>query len=448
MASLARSVFGEPLDPWSGAGPKTRRILDLDRRYVSPSYTRPYPFAARRGYGAVVEDADGRRYLDFTAGLAVCAAGHCHPKVVEAVRRQAGELLHMSASDFYHEGLARLARKLAESVPGAAPRRVFFCNSGAEAVEAAVKLARWKTGRAGIIAFQGAFHGRTLGALSLTASKPVQRRGFGPLIPGVVHVPYPDPYRRPEGSSEDSYGTACAAAIERVSASGAAMAQETAAIVVEPILGEGGYVVPPASFLRELCRIANDHGILLVFDEVQSGMGRTGRMWACEHFVVTPGIVTSAKGLAGGLPLGAVIAPADVMDWPPGAHGSTFGGNPVSVAAALAVIELLEQELIENCARTGAYIMRRLRDWPRKYPQVGDVRGRGLMIGLELVSDPVAKTPDSALRDRIVQGAFRRGLLVLGCGESVLRLSPPLVVTEEQASQALDVLEECLRAGS
>jgi 4-aminobutyrate aminotransferase len=446
--SLDVDISTESLGADGRVGPQSQRIIDLDRQFISPSYTRPYPLAVRRARGLIVEDADGIRYLDFTAGIAVAATGHCHPAVVEAVRRQAGELLHMSASDFYQEGLAKLARKLADSAPGPKEKRVFFCNSGAEAVEAAIKLARWRTGRGRLIAFQGAFHGRTLGALSLTASKPVQREGFGPLIPGVTHAPYPRPYRRPAAVSAEEYGATCARTIEDLFASGVAIAKETAAIVVEPVLGEGGYVVPPASFLRELRRITDEHGILLVFDEVQSGMGRTGRLWACEHFGVTPDILISAKGLASGMPLGAIIAPSEIMQWPPGSHASTFGGNPVCVAAATATIELLENGLMENAARVGAHILKRAGEWPQKYPRVGDVRGIGLMIGIELVADPVTKKPDAEFRDTIVQQAFRRGLLMLGCGESTLRLSPPLIVTEQQAGRALDILEQCLGAKS
>lgn len=446
--SLNVEVSTESLGADGRVGPQSQRIIDLDHQFISPSYTRPYPLAVRRARGVIVEDADGNRYLDFAAGLAVAATGHCHSKVVEAVRRQAGELLHMSASDFYQDGLAKLARKLAQSAPGSKEKRVFFCNSGAEAVEAAIKLARWRTGRGGLIAFQGAFHGRTLGALSLTASKPVQRQGFGPLIPGVTHAPYPRPYRRPPAVSAEEYGVACARTLEDFFSSGVAIAKETAAIVVEPVLGEGGYVVPPSSFLKELRRIADEHGILLVFDEVQSGMGRTGRLWACEHFGVTPDILVSAKGLASGMPLGAMIAPSEIMQWPPGSHASTFGGNPVCVAAAMATIELLENGLMENAARVGAHILRRAGEWPKKYPRVGDVRGLGLMIGIELVADPVTKKPDAEFRDSLVQDAFRRGLLILGCGESTLRLSPPLIVTGQQADRALDILEQCLGAKS
>jgi len=425
-------------------GPNARRIVELDREVCSPSYTRPYPFVARRGQGAMVEDVDGNRFLDFTAGIAVVATGHCHPRVVEAIQRQAAELLHMSGTDFYLEGLARLAQKLAAIAPGEGDKKVYFGNSGTEAIEGAMKLARYHTGRDKFIAFLGAFHGRTMGALSLTASKTVQRKRFGPLIPGVYHIPYAYCYRCAYGLQPETCAVECATVIERELFRTLVPASEVAAIVVEPIQGEGGYVVPPPKFLQELRRIATAHGIALVFDEVQSGMGRTGKMWACQHAGVSPDILAVAKGIASGMPLGATIASAEFMDWGPGAHASTFGGNPVSVAAALTTIELLEQGLADNAAQLGAAMMDRLRDWPLRYSVVGDVRGQGLMIGIELVTDPVSKQKAPEYRDRVVQEAFRRGLLVLGCGENVLRLMPPLVLEKPQADFALDVLEDVI----
>ena len=435
-------------------GPEARKIVELDHQFVSPSYTRPYPLVVRSALGAMVEDVDGNRFLDMNAGIAVTAAGHCHPRVVEAIQRQASELIHMSGSDFYYEGLPTLARKLAESAPshkerGDEEKKVFFCNSGAEAVEGAIKLARHYTGRDKLIAFHGAFHGRTLGALSLTASKPVQREGFSPLLPGVFHLPYPNLYRRPDGVSPEDWGVTCARAIETELFHSLAPRDEVAAIVVEPVQGEGGYLVPPATFLPELRRIADENGIMLVFDEVQSGVGRTGKMWACEHFGVAPDILTAAKGIASGMPLGALIAPGRIMSWPPGSHASTFGGNPVSIAAALATIELLEGGLIANAARVGGGMIERLATWPGKYPQVGSVRGLGLMIGIELVNDPATnnpatKEPAAELRDCVVKRVFEKGVLILGCGESTVRLSPPLIITAEQAEFALDVIEECL----
>jgi 4-aminobutyrate aminotransferase len=425
-------------------GPRARAVIERDRRALSPSYTRSYPLVAQRGEGAIVEDVDGNRFLDFTAGIAVVATGHCHPQVVEAIQRQAARLIHMSGTDFYYENMVELAERLAALAPGGVPRRVFFGNSGAEAVEAAIKLARYHTGRDKFVAFLGAFHGRTLGALSLTASKSVQRRGFGPLVPGVHHVPYPYCYRCPYGQAPDTCAVECVQAIQRLFRT-VLPANEVAAVVVEPVQGEGGYVVPPQKFFDELQRLAQAHGILLILDEVQSGMGRTGKLWAAQHFGVTPDIFTVAKGIASGLPLGATVARAELMNWPPGAHASTFGGNPVSVAAALVTLELLEKELVNNAARLGAYLRGRMRDWPERFAWVGDVRGLGLMIGIELVEDRQTKQKAPELRDRLVERAFQRGLLVLGAGENTVRLSPPLTITRGQAGFALQTLEECLR---
>jgi len=394
----------------------------------------------------MVEDVDGNRFLDFNAGIAVVATGHCHPRVVKAVQEQAARLMHMSGSDFYYEGMVALAEELARIAPGEVARRVSFGNSGAEAIEGSIKLARWATKRDKIIAFYGSFHGRTLGALSLTARKAVQRAGFGPLIPGVVHAPYPNCYRCPFGQKPESCAVECVGFIENTLLKTVAPPEETAAIVVEPVQGEGGYIGPPRIFFDELARVASQHGILLIFDEVQSGMGRTGRMWAADHFDAVPDIIAVAKGIASGLPLGATVAHADLMTWPPGAHASTFGGNPVACAAALATIALLEEELISNAARMGAYLMDRMREWPHRFAQVGDVRGLGLMIGIELVRDRETREKAPQLRDRVVQMAFERGLLVLGAGDNSLRLCPPLVVTREQCAFALETLEECLTA--
>jgi 4-aminobutyrate aminotransferase len=426
-------------------GPRARAIIERDQRVVSPSYTRGYPLVAERGEGAIIEDVDGNRFLDFTAGIAVVAAGHCHPRVVEAIQKQAARLVHMSGTDFYYEGMVALAEKLAATAPGGVPRRVSFGNSGAEAMEGCIKLARWATGRDKIIAFFGCFHGRTLGALSLTARKAVQRGRFGPLIPGVVHAPYPYCYRCPFGQEPEGCAVECVKHIEDTILKTIAPPDETAAIVVEPVQGEGGYVVPPRKFFDELARVARQNGILLIFDEVQSGMGRTGRMWAAEHFDAVPDIFAVAKGIAGGMPLGATVARADLMTWPPGAHASTFGGNPVACAAALATFELLEEGLMENAARMGAYLMDRMRDWPARFPTVGEVRGLGLMIGIELVRDQRTKERAPQLRDRVVARAFERGLLVLGAGDNTIRLCPPLVIAREQCDFAIETLEECLR---
>jgi 4-aminobutyrate aminotransferase len=427
-------------------GPRARAIIERDASVVSPSYTRGYPLVAETGEGAIVQDVDGNRFLDFNAGIAVVAAGHCHPRVVEAIQKQAARLIHMSGTDFYYEEMVALAEKLAQIAPGDVPRRVSFGNSGAEAVEGAIKLARWSTKRDKIIAFFGSFHGRTLGALSLTARKAVQRAGFGPLLPGVVHALYPNCYRCPFGQKEETCAVECVRHIEDVLLKTVAPAQETAAIVVEPVQGEGGYVVPPKKFFDELTRVARENGILLVCDEVQSGMGRTGKMWASEHFDCVPDILAVAKGIASGMPLGATVARADLMTWPPGAHASTFGGNPVACAAALATIALLEEGLVENAARMGQHLRGRMRDWPARFPNVGQVRGLGLMIGIELVRDQATRERAPEIRDRVVDLAFERGLLVLGAGDCSIRLCPPLVITRDQCDFAIETLEECLTA--
>jgi 4-aminobutyrate aminotransferase len=374
------------------------------------------------------------------------ATGHCHPRVVEAIQQQAARLIHMSGTDFYYRGLVDLAEKLSDIAPGDGPRRVSFGNSGAEAVEGAIKLARYATGRDKLIAFFGGFHGRTMGALALTARKAVQREGFGPMMPGVVHAPYPNCYRCPFGQTPDRCAVECVKYIENTLLKTIAPAEETAAIVVEPVQGEGGYVVPPRQFFDELQRVAKENNILLIADEVQSGMGRTGKMWASDHFELVPDILAVAKGIASGMPLGATVAHAQLMNWPPGAHASTFGGNPVSCAAALTTIELLETGLIENAARMGGHMMERMRSWPERFPIVGDVRGLGLMLGVELVRDQMTKEKAQDLRDAVVQKAFDRGLLILGAGDNTLRLSPPLTINRDQCDFALDTLEECLQS--
>ncbi len=426
-------------------GPKARSIIARDGRVVSPSFTRGYPLVAARGEGAIVEDVDGNRFLDFNAGIAVVAAGHCHPRVVRAIQEQAARLIHMSGTDFYYESLVRLAEKLAALAPGGGERRVYFGNSGTEAVEAAMKAARYHTGRPKFLAFLGGFHGRTLGSLSLTASKRVQRKGFEPLLAGVVHAPYAYCYRCAYGKNPDTCAVECVKHIEETLFQTVLAPEETAAIVLEPIQGEGGYVVPPPKFFDALQALARRHGIPLVFDEVQSGMGRTGKMWAAQHFGAEPDILAVAKGIASGLPLSATIARAELMQWKPGAHATTFGGNPVSIAAALATIELLEEELLDNAARLGEFLLARLREWPRRFRTVGEVRGLGLMIGVELVRDQATRERAPEVRDRLVELAFERGLLILGAGPNSLRLCPPLVITRGQAAFAADTLEECLR---
>ena len=426
-------------------GPKAAAIIERDRNILSTSYTRSYPFVMKRGEGAIVEDVDGNRFLDFNAGIAVAATGHSHPRVLQAIQRQAAEFLHMSGTDFYYEGMVLLAEKLAALTPGTFRKRVSFGNSGAEAIEAAIKLARYHTGRDKFVAFFGGFHGRTMGALSLTGSKSVQRRGFGPMLP-VYHAPFPYCYRCPYGKQPDTCAVECVKFLEEQLFRTVLPPEEVAAIVVEPVQGEGGYLVPPKKFHEELRRIADRHGILLIHDEVQSGMGRTGRMFASEHFGVVPEIIAIAKGIASGLPLAATVARAEIMTWPPGAHASTFGGNPVSIAAAMVTIELLEESLVANAAEMGTYLMDRMRDWPRRFPYVGEVRGLGLMIGIEIVRNQETKEPAPDLRDRLERLAFERGLLILGCGANSIRLCPPLVIGRDQADFAIATLEQCLQA--
>ena len=417
-------------------GPKAKALIDGDERYTSPSYTRPYPLAAHRGFGAVIEDVDGNRFLDFTAGIAVCSTGHCHPDVVAAIKAQADKLLHMSGTDFYYAPQRDLAQKLAEIAPGDAAKRVFLTNSGAESVEAAFKLARFHTGRKHVIAFSGAFHGRTMGALSLTSSKAVQRAGFGPLIPGVRHVEFPNPWR---GPSVDE----CLRQIENIFHH-IVPANEVAAFFVEPIQGEGGYIVPPPDFHPRLKQLAEQHGICYVVDEIQAGMGRTGRLFAIEHWNVVPDIVCLAKGLASGMPLGAIVARDDLMNWPPGSHGTTFGGNPLCCVAALETIRLLEEGLVANAARSGDYLRTRLAALTNQSALIGEVRGLGLMVGVEIVRDRASKTPAPDARDQLIEHCFRKGLLLLGCGENTVRFCPPLVVGEMEIDTAVSIFADAL----
>jgi len=428
-------------------GPNAKRVLEGDKKYISPSYTRSYPLVAKRGHGVVVEDVDGNEFFDFSAGIAVTSTGHCHPEVVGAIQKQAAELLHMSGTDFYYESMVTLAERLSKIAPMPGPHKVYYGNSGAEAVETALKLARYHTKRTNIIAFYGAFHGRTMGALSLTASKPQQKRRFAPLVPGVTHIRYPDVYRGCEGGAQDAekFALGCARFIEDKLFKTTLPPEEVAAIFVEPVQGEGGYVIAPTVFMQELRRICDRHGILLVADEVQSGIGRTGKWWAIEHTGVHPDIVCSAKGIASGMPLSAVITRADVMDWVPGSHASTFGGNPVSIAASLATLDVIEREgLLRNSTEVGNYMLDRMKDWTKKHKIVGDVRGRGLMIGVEIVKNKQTKEYGAAERDRIVELAFDKGILFLGCGPSTIRIAPPLVVSRDEAEAAIDVLDECI----
>src|SRR5258705_2839321 len=420
-------------------GPNAMRVLTGDEKYISPSSTRSYPLVAKSGRGIVVTDVDGNEFFDFSAGIAVTSTGHCHPEVVAAIQKQAGELIHMSGSDFYYESMITLADRLSKVAPMKGPHKVYYGNSGTEAVEAALKLARYHTKRDYIIAFFGAFHGRTMGALSLTASKPQQRRRFSPLVPGVTHVRYPDVYRGCEGGPQDAeaFALGCARFIEDKLFKTTLAPEEVAAIFVEPIQGEGGYVVAPTVFMQELRRICDKHGILLVVDEVQSGIGRTGKWWAVEHTGVHPDIVCSAKGIASGMPLGVVISKAEVMDWIPGSHASTFGGNPICIAAALATLDVIEKEgLLKNSQDVGDYMLRRMAEWTTKHKIVAECRWPGLMVGVEIVKDQKTREYAPQDRDRIVELAFDRGILFLGCGPSTVRISPALVVTREEADIA------------
>jgi 4-aminobutyrate aminotransferase len=427
-------------------GPKARAAVEADHRLISPSYTRSYPLVAKRGRGVRIEDSDGNEFLDFAAGIAVVSTGHCHPEVVAAIQKQAAELIHISGTDFYNELLTDLATRLSAVAPMPGPHRFFYGNSGAEAIECALKIARYHTGRQQVISFFGAFHGRTMGALSLTGSKPQQKRRFSPLVPGVTHVRYPYVYRGCTGGAqeEEAFSMGCARYIEEKLFKTILAPEEVAAIFIEPIQGEGGFVPAPANFLRELRAICDRHGILLVADEVQSGCGRTGQWWAIEDSGVEPDIVCIAKGIASGMPLGICMTRAEIMDWAPGSHASTFGGNPVSIAAALATMDILEREAIANAGVVGEFMLERLRGWKHSHPSVGDVRGRGLMIGIEIVKDKATREPAVDLRNRVETLAFERGLIVLGCGETSLRLSPPLIVSKEEATVALDILEEAL----
>ncbi|MEK6800100.1 MAG: acetyl ornithine aminotransferase family protein [Planctomycetota bacterium] len=407
-------------------GPNAKQFIERDTRCTSPSYTRDYPLVVKRALGSVVEDVDGNRFLDFAAGIAVCATGHCHPKVVAAITEQANLLIHICGSDFYYPSMIEVVEKLSAIVPGRGPKRVLLTNSGTEAVEAAIKLCRRKTGRKWIIAFQGAFHGRTMGALSLTCSKARQKEFFGPLVPMVAHVPYGD-----------------ASAIESQLFRYMMSPEEVAAIFVEPLQGEGGYVVPPAEFLPNLRKLCDKHGILLVCDEIQSGAGRTGKWFAFEHFDVVPDVVLMAKGLASGMPLGAVITRAEIMDWPQGAQGSTFGGNPVCCAAAVATLELIESGMMANAVQLGERLRAELRAIGERRKLIGNVRGLGLMCGADVLNKRTGQG-DAKLRERILLGAFERGLILLPCGEFSIRFCPPLCIDETRLDVGLKTFDEAL----
>lgn len=425
-------------------GPKAKALIERDDAVLSTSYTRGYPLTVARAEGAIIEDLDGNKFLDFNAGIAVCATGHSHPRVVKAIQEQAAKFLHYSGTDFYYENMVELAEKLQALVPGGGPRRVYFGNSGAEAIETSLKMARYHTGRERFIAFLGAFHGRTMGALSLTGSKSVQKKGFGSLLSGVTHIPYANCYRCAYGKEVSTCNVECVKVIEDQLIRHILPADDIAGIIVEPVQGEGGYIVPPQKFVDELRSVAQRYQIPIIWDEVQAGMGRTGKMFATEHFGVDPDILALAKGIASGMPLSAVVSKPEWMNWKPGAHASTFGGNPVSIASSLATIALLEEELVAHAAALGEHMMNRMREWPQRFKHVGRVQGLGLMIGFELVRDQVTKERAPDLRDRLEMRAFDHGLLILGCGPNSIRFCPPLVITKEQADFAMDTLETCL----
>lgn len=425
-------------------GPKARAILERDRAVVSRAYGRVADFVMSHGVGSQVWDVDGNRYLDFMSGIAVNSTGHSHPHVVRAIQEQAEKFLHIS-SDYYHESWVRLSERLDEIAPFAEPASVFLGNSGTEAVEGAIKLARYHTGRPYFLGFIGGFHGRTLGSLGFTASKITQRRGFLPQRE-VIHVPYPYEYRPllAMQPGEADYGETVVNYIERVIFKNLVSPDEVAAVLVEPIQGEGGYVVPPASFFPRLRELCDRHGILLIVDEVQTGMGRTGKWWAIEHWGVEPDIVCTAKGIASGVPLGGFIARQSVATWPTGAHGNTYGGNPLAMVAALATMEVLENGGIQNAAEQGAYLLSRLHEMAARHPSIGDVRGKGLMIGVEFVQDKATRAPNARLRDRIVELAFEHGLLIMGCGVSTMRIIPPLVITRPEVDEGLEIFEHAV----
>ena len=423
---------------------KAEEILERDHAVVSPSYPRAAPFVMDRGSGSEVWDVEGNRFVDFAAGIAVCTTGHSHPKVVAAIQEQAERFLHIS-SDYYHPVWVELSERLAAIAPFSEPAKVFLGNSGTEAVEAAIKLARYHTGRPLFIGFQGSFHGRTLGSLSFTSSKVVHRQGFAPPAVSVTLVPYPDPFRPVLRPTSDDYGETVVNYIEQVIFKTVVPPEDCAGILVEPIQGEGGYVVPPDGFFPALRELCDRHGIMLIADEVQSGIGRTGKWWAVEHWGVEPDIVCFAKGIASGIPMGGIIAPVSIMDWPEGAHGNTYGGNPIACSAALATLELVEGELMQNAVKMGEFAMDALEEMKSRYPSIGEVRGKGLMVGVEFVN---GHAPAHDLRERIIDEAYARGLLILGCGESTVRLAPALSIDQGILDEGLRIMEESISSAT
>jgi len=424
-------------------GKQATQYLERDAAVVSPSYTRPYPLMMDHGTGCEVWDVDGNRFLDFASGIAVCSTGHCHPRVVEAIKEQSEKFLHIS-SDFYHPTWIEFSERVAATAPFKEKAKVFLGNSGTEAVEAAIKLARIHSGRQQFIGFYGAFHGRSMGALSFTARKPVFRRGFMPLLNGVFHAPFPDTYRPLLQSDDGDYGKAVVDFIENVLFERVVPADDCAAILVEPIQGEGGFIVPPENFFPALRQLCDKYGILLIVDEVQSGVGRTGKWWAIEHWGVEPDIVCFAKGIASGMPLGGILARESVMDWPAGSHGNTYGGNPISCAAGIATLDLIGNGLMDNATVMGEYVKDALEEIQMRHPSIGVVRGIGLMIGVEFVMDKTTKEPAPALRDFVIEEAFHNGLITLGCGTSTLRIAPPLIIDRPIVDEALTIIEAAI----
>ncbi|MBA4420503.1 MAG: aspartate aminotransferase family protein [Anaerolinea sp.] len=433
------------MEPLKLPGPKARALVERDHAVISPSYARGYPFVMSHGLGMEVWDVDGNRFLDFAAGIAVNSTGHSHPRVVKAIQEQAEKFIHIS-SDFYHQKWIELGERLDQLAPFKEDAISFMTNSGTESVEAAIKLARYNTERTEFIGFLGGFHGRTMGAVTFTASKSSYHKGFYPMMSGVVHAPFPDSYHPILHSHPgEDYGETVVRYIEEQILGRIVPAEDIAGILLEPIQGEGGYIIPPPGFFPALRRLCDKHGILLIVDEVQAGVGRTGKWWSIENFGVEPDIVCTAKGIASGMPLGAMIARKSIVDWPRSSHGNTYGGNPISCAAALATLDLLEEGMMQNAAEVGAYALTALQRVAKKHPCIGQVRGMGLMIGIEFVKDPLTHEEDPRLRDVVVDLAFERGLLLLGCGKSVIRISPPLCITKSQVDEGLVILEEAIR---
>jgi 4-aminobutyrate aminotransferase len=434
-AKTAKTSADYPRIVVTPPGPKSRAVIEKDKAYSSTSYIKEYPLAIAGGRGAMVEDMDGNRYIDWMAGIAVSSTGYAHPAVVKAVQDAAAKFFHICGTDFYYEGFSDLCEKLAKSAPWKGATRVFLTNSGTEAVEGAVKLARHHTHRHALISFHSAFHGRSYAAMSLSSSKVKYRKGFGPMLPGVYHLPFHNPYRN---TFED-----CAAAAHQLFETQVSP-EEVAAVIMEPMQGEGGYVIPSKEFLQFWRRICDEHGIVLIYDEVQSGAGRTGKMWACETLGVTPDVILSAKGLGSGMPIGAIVAKESVMTWPRGSHGSTYGGNPVACASALATLELVEDQLAANAAKMGARLLAGIKKLQAKHVSIGDVRGAGLFIGVEFVTDRATKEPATEFMGKLEQLAFTKGLLLLGCGKSTIRVAPPLVLSEYDVDKGLEILDACL----